>query len=125
MVTRFALKNRPFNSHAQFLGRTGGGLQVNLYLRKEFTAMSTSTMKQWTKKKKAHSERDMQELGLVSEEKAASSLGLLPHTLKVWRCRKPEQAPPHVQIGRYTYYRKSDLEQWISSKVARPAPNLQ
>jgi predicted DNA-binding transcriptional regulator AlpA len=83
--------------------------------------MGVSTMRKWTRKKKSQSERDMSELGLITEEKAASMLGLLPHTLKVWRCRKPELAPPHVQIGRYTYYRISDLQEWIAAKVVRSA----
>jgi hypothetical protein len=87
--------------------------------------MGASTMQKWTKKMKAQKARDMQEIGLVDEDKAASMLGVLPHTMRVWRCRKPELAPPYVQIGRYTYYRKSDLVDWIAQNVVRPTANMQ
>ena len=55
---------------------------------------------------------------LLSEEKAAPILGIRPHTLSVWRCKKKngEPAPdlPWVRIGRRSIrYRLSDLLKFI------------
>lgn len=56
---------------------------------------------------------------LLDEAQAAKVAKVLPHTLAVWRCRKPEKAPPYVRLGRKVFYRRVDLRDWIAAQVVR------
>lgn len=57
---------------------------------------------------------------LLDEKQAAKTIKLLPHTLTVWRCRKPSKAPPYIRLGRKIFYRRSDLRNWLAAQVVRP-----
>ena len=72
------------------------------------------------RKKIDHSKIEENELGLIPEEKAAPLIEVLPWTMKVWRSRFPEKAPPYVKIGRNIFYRKEDLIEWIKRKTVQP-----
>ena len=52
--------------------------------------------------------------GLFSREQAAAYLGVTIGTLGVWACTKRYKLP-YVKIGRSVKYRKSDLDDFISS----------
>ena len=61
----------------------------------------------------------MDDLSLLSEKQVAKIVKQKPHTLAVWRCRKPWKAIPHVKIGRAVFYRPADVRDWLASKVVR------
>jgi excisionase family DNA binding protein len=52
----------------------------------------------------------------LSNQEAASYLGLKPQTLDVWRS-SGRYSLPFVKIGRRVFYRKSDLEAFIESRI--------
>lgn len=52
--------------------------------------------------------------GRLSSNDAAAYLGLTPKTLAVWRCQGT--GPVFMKLGRYCFYRKVDLDQWMESR---------
>ena len=63
----------------------------------------------------------MDEFSLLTEKQAAKIVKQKPHTLAVWRCRKPWKAIPHIKIGRSVFYRRADIAEWLQSKLVRPS----
>ena len=61
-----------------------------------------------------------EDFDLLDERQAAKTIKVLPHTLTVWRCRKPHKAPPFIKIGRKVLYRRADLRDWLAAQVVRP-----
>ncbi len=53
---------------------------------------------------------------LFNVEQAAKFIGVTSHTLDVWRCTK-RHSIPYLKIGRLVKYRKSDLEEWLNSRM--------
>jgi predicted DNA-binding transcriptional regulator AlpA len=57
------------------------------------------------------------DLGLISEQVAATMLGIGYTTLRRMRLRG--EGPPFVVLGtRLVRYRESDLERWLTSRAA-------
>lgn len=54
---------------------------------------------------------------LLDVEGAAAYLGVKKKTLDVWRCLG--KGPKYVKFGR-VFYRKADIDAWISSRVVDP-----
>jgi predicted DNA-binding transcriptional regulator AlpA len=52
---------------------------------------------------------------LLSNDEAATFLGLSPKTLPKWRVSGT--GPKFVRLGRRVMYRPSDLEDWISGRI--------
>jgi excisionase family DNA binding protein len=52
----------------------------------------------------------------LSNQEAASYLGVKPETLDVWRS-SGRYSLPFVKIGRRVFYRKSDLDSFIESRI--------
>ena len=57
---------------------------------------------------------------LLSNDHAASYLGLQPGTLEVWRCTKRHEIP-YIKCGRLVKYRRSDLDAWLASRTVQAA----
>ena len=55
---------------------------------------------------------------LITTEEAARHLGLKPSTLLNWR--SDNRGPAFFKIGRLVYYRRSDLEAWVSTQRRVP-----
>ena len=53
---------------------------------------------------------------LLNVDEAADFLGITAHTLDVWRCTK-RHLIPYLKIGRLVKYRKSDLENWLATRI--------
>lgn len=61
-----------------------------------------------------HEEIDMNhDKKLLTQNEAASLLGVKPHTLSVWRCTK-RYPLPFVRVGRCVRYKFTDIENFIS-----------
>jgi excisionase family DNA binding protein len=58
----------------------------------------------------------MNELGLLSPVSAAKLLGVSPHTLAVWRSDKRYRLP-YIKIGSRVRYRRTDIDQFIKSRI--------
>lgn len=52
----------------------------------------------------------------LSNQEAASYLGVKPETLDVWRS-VGRYSIPFVKVGRRVFYRKSDLDGFIASRT--------
>jgi predicted DNA-binding transcriptional regulator AlpA len=57
---------------------------------------------------------------LLTQEQAASTLGLKPPTLAMWRHKK--KGPAYVKIGRSAFYRQSALTAWLNEQAVIPIP---
>jgi len=55
---------------------------------------------------------------LLTQEQAASALGLKPPTLAMWRHQK--KGPAYVKIGRSAFYRQSALTAWLEAQSVIP-----
>ena len=53
---------------------------------------------------------------LFSRKKAAEYLDVAEQTLAIWKCTK-RYGLPVVKVGRLVKYRKSDLDEFIRSRV--------
>jgi excisionase family DNA binding protein len=54
---------------------------------------------------------------LLSQQEAADYCGLSPRTLE--RARVTGEGPPYAKLGRRVLYRRSDLEDWITSRICK------
>ena len=54
-------------------------------------------------------------LGLMSEDDLARALDVKVTTLQDWRQRKI--GPDYVKLGKGTFYRRQDVEDWIAANV--------
>lgn len=50
----------------------------------------------------------------ISQEKAATYLGVKPTTLRSW-IKKPENDVPAHKIGRMWKFKRSELDEWVNS----------
>lgn len=55
---------------------------------------------------------------LITNDEAARLLGLKPQTLMMWR--HESRGPAYVKVGRYVYYRRTDLSSWLTSHRCDP-----
>jgi predicted DNA-binding transcriptional regulator AlpA len=56
--------------------------------------------------------------GLLTEKDVAATLGLQPATLRNWRVKG--EGPPFVRLSRRAVrYRRTDVDQWLASRVRR------
>lgn len=55
------------------------------------------------------------QLGLITPEELAVTLGVLPETLKAWRWKKT--GPDFVRLGQSVFYRIRDVEEWIAASI--------
>ena len=55
---------------------------------------------------------------LLDRKTAAKYLGISPATMAVWDCTKRYDLKP-LKVGRAVRYRKSDLDQFITSQLHR------
>ncbi len=53
---------------------------------------------------------------LKNTEQAAAYIGQQPQTLAVWRS-SGRYALPFLKSGRKVFYRQSDLDEWLESRV--------
>lgn len=53
---------------------------------------------------------------LLSRKEAAEYLGVAEQTLAIWKCTQ-RYALPVVKVGRLAKYRKTDLDEFIRSRV--------
>ncbi|MCL1825451.1 MAG: helix-turn-helix domain-containing protein [Betaproteobacteria bacterium] len=53
---------------------------------------------------------------LLTPTQAAQVLNVTEGTLAIWRCEKRYHLP-FVKVGRKVFYRKSDLIDWLDSRV--------
>ena len=53
---------------------------------------------------------------LLTNEEAASYLGITPNSLEVWRCTK-RYTIPYIRLGRLIRYRKYDLNAFLKSRT--------
>ena len=53
---------------------------------------------------------------LLSRKEAAEYLGVSEQTLAIWKCTQ-RYALPVVKVGRLAKYRKTDLDEFIRSRV--------
>jgi DNA-binding transcriptional MerR regulator len=53
---------------------------------------------------------------LLSVTQAAEILGLKPHTLDVWACKRTE-GPEFVKVGRRRMYTSEAIENYIASRT--------
>ena len=56
---------------------------------------------------------------LLDSPEAAAYLGVLPHTLEVWRCTQRYYIP-YIKVGRRVKYRRSELDSWLVSRTVCP-----
>lgn len=54
--------------------------------------------------------------GLLSNDQAASYIGVTPGTLEVWRCTKRHQIP-YIKVGRLVKYRREVLEDFLTAQT--------
>lgn len=54
-------------------------------------------------------------LGLMSEEELAVTLDVRVATLQDWRQRRV--GPDYVKLGKSTFYRQKDVEEWVAANV--------
>lgn len=52
----------------------------------------------------------------LSNKQAAEYIGVAEHTLHVWRCTK-RYPIPYLKIGSKIYYRRSDLDVFLASRL--------
>lgn len=55
---------------------------------------------------------------LLRDKEAGNLLGLSPATLNTWRCRG--KGPKYVKLGGKVFYRRADLEDFISKNLVDP-----
>jgi len=53
---------------------------------------------------------------LLTNEEAASYLGVAPNSLAVWRTTK-RYSLPYIKVGRLVKYRQADLDSFIKSRT--------
>ena len=58
-------------------------------------------------------------MNLLTESDLAAAFRVEVNTLRVWR--REETGPPYVKIGRSTFYRKDDVENWLAYSAQIPA----
>ena len=58
------------------------------------------------------------DLGIVSQEELAVTLGVTKTTLREWRRLKT--GPAFVRVGKLVFYRRQDVEEWLASNVIAP-----
>lgn len=61
--------------------------------------------------KAAHADR-------LTNKQAADYIGVGEHTLEVWRCTK-RYVIPFTKIGNKIFYRRSDLDAFLASRVVK------
>jgi hypothetical protein len=57
-------------------------------------------------------------MDLLTESDLAAAFRVEVNTLRVWR--REELGPPYVKIGRSTFYRKADVENWLAYSAQIP-----
>ena len=62
--------------------------------------------------------REVRHEPLLDRKSAAKYLNLSPGTLAVWDCTKRYDLKP-IKVGRAVRYRKSDLDNFLNSRLAR------
>jgi hypothetical protein len=55
---------------------------------------------------------------LIAATSAANLLHVRPATLTCWRYEK--RGPPFVKVGRFVFYRKTDLSEWLAAQRHEP-----
>lgn len=53
---------------------------------------------------------------LLTNEEAASYLGVAPNSLAVWRTTK-RYSLPYIKVGRLVKYRQTDLDNFLKSRT--------
>lgn len=54
--------------------------------------------------------------GMIKERDLARELGLTVWALRAWR--KRGYGPPHGKVGRTTVYRRSEVDEFLQSRIA-------
>lgn len=58
---------------------------------------------------------------LLTVEDLAEYLHVPVATIYAWRYRR--QGPPGFRVGRHLRYRRADIEEWITGRIARSTEN--
>tara|TARA_B100000886_G_scaffold174633_1_gene119536 strand:+ start:609 stop:860 length:252 start_codon:yes stop_codon:yes gene_type:complete len=53
---------------------------------------------------------------LLDEREVSILIGVPQKTLQYWRFAGIQDAPKFIKLGKRVYYRKQDLEQWLTDK---------
>lgn len=61
------------------------------------------------------------QLGLLTENELAETIGVTTNTLVAWRTKRT--GPPHIKFGRNIFYRAGDVAQYVSMLPALNAPD--
>lgn len=59
--------------------------------------------------------------GRMNNAQAASYLGISKATLNGWRTRR--KGPPYLKLGERVFYRREDLDEFISASLIHPSSN--
>jgi hypothetical protein len=60
---------------------------------------------------------------LLSQEQAATYIGVKPPTLAAWR--HYGKGPHYLKVGRSAFYKLADIERWLDAQAVIPIPKTE